>query len=277
MSRLPISTFYRIVPGLALAALLLSSCGQPAQVIQPTNTAAFPPAPTTPAATAAPTQDANALPAVSMDTAGVAENATTQVVEAVPPGDTTAWTEVMPAHAQITLEGYPVSGHLLQPQIFAYRVDELGVNETAAKQAQDLQALLQNPAPGDQLPYLPLMFSARQALHPQFKTLAFQNGTGVRYLTEWHNGMGAVNNQALLYTFQGLTNDGKYYVSAVLPVNLAGLPATSQDTSGLPATFQEDYTQYMADIISQLDQAPDDAFTPDLSKLDALVQSLEVQ
>ena len=91
--------------------------------------------------------------------------------------------------------------------------------------------------------------------------------------TWYSQGMMPINNQELLYTYQGLTSDGHYYVAVVLPINLPGLPADAQDTNNLPS----DFAKYVADTADLLDQQPAGTFTPDLVKLDAMIESIEVK
>ncbi len=67
-----------------------------------------------------------------------------------------------------------------------------------------------------------------------------------------------------------------YYVAAVLPVKQASLPADESRTDNLPADFFNNYTKYVTDMVAMLDQQPPSAFTPDLSKLDEIMQSIEV-
>jgi hypothetical protein len=96
-------------------------------------------------------------------------------------------------------------------------------------------------------------------------------------VTWYSQGDWPINNRELLYTYQGLTRDGKYYVAAVLPVALPGLPADAQDTDNLPSGFTTHYIQYVADTAAMIDQQPAGAFTPDLGKLDAMMQSIEIE
>lgn len=44
------------------------------------------------------------------------------------------------------------------------------------------------------------------------------DGGGIRYLTQFGQAAGLITNPELFYTFQGLTDDGAYYVAAVFPV-----------------------------------------------------------
>ena len=46
-------------------------------------------------------------------------------------------------------------------------------------------------------------------MHSQVQYLDFKNGTGVRYLTQFDQGILPINNYELVYTYQGLTSDGK--------------------------------------------------------------------
>ena len=106
--------------------------------------------------------------------------------------------------------------------------------------------------------------------------LDFKNGKGVSLLTQLDQGMVVVNNNKLMYAFQGLTNDGKYYISAILPVNHPDLPGGSQGNQ-LPAKTAADYQEYHTKMVNLLNQQPAESFTPDLKKLDALIASIEVK
>jgi hypothetical protein len=173
--------------------------------------------------------------------------------------------------------GYPITSHLLKAQIFVYPVAGLGVNETTGGVAGSLQTLLQSQQVGDRMPYLPL-YNAAQVMHTQVAYLDFKNGRGVRYLTQFDQAPLPINNYELHYTFQGLTSDGKYYVAAVLPVNLAGLPSdASVDLDNPPANFVEDFPRYLSDTVDMLSGQPASAFIPDLSGLDAMMSSLEIK
>ena len=250
---------------LTLLALMLAltACNQPTSVPIPTATTEPVPA------------NLGTIP-VTVDISGMAQSVTSEVVPAVPASASGPMSAVMPEYTLLTLQGYAVAKSAHTPQILVIRVSDLGVNATAAKAAADLQTLLQNQQAGVTLPYLPI-YNEKQMLHAQVKFLDFRNGKGVRFVTEWSQGLIPVNNRQLIYTFQGLTSDGKYFVAVVLPLNLAELPADEMSTSGLPADFPNNYTQYLSDTAARLDQQAAGAFTPDLSKLDAMMQSIEVK
>jgi hypothetical protein len=261
----------------SLLFLLLTACQPGVSVTGPQPTQ-LPPSTETPAVQPTPTQPLNDTPAdIILDYSAVAQSVTAETVEAVSAGAGGGANEVMPQYRRLTLEGYPTSNPIYQPQIFIFPAGELAAaNQTAGKTAADLETLLQTQQAGEQMPFLPLAFSSIQAMDAQVQYLDFKNGKGVRFLTQFNNGMAPINNAGLIYTFQGLTSDGKYYVSAVLPVTS---PELSADTafSEQEAKAGPEYRDYLTKTVAMLNQQPAGTFTPDLAKLDALIQSIEVR
>jgi len=256
--------------------LLLSACNVTADASTP------PPveAPANPVVTDAPTQapmddSSQGTPAVAIDISGVAQGVASQVVPAVPASVDGPWWEAMPQYTLLTLEGYPITDHLFKAQVFVYPVDGLSVNEVASGIPGSLQALLQTKQAGDLMPYLP-PYNAGQVMHAQVSYLDFKNGKGVRYLTQFDQAPLPINNREMHYTFQGLTSDGKYYVAAVLPVTLPDLPATEFVSDSQPP-YMEDFPAYLARTVDMLNGQSPNAFTPDLSLLDAMMASLEIK
>jgi hypothetical protein len=184
---------------------LLATAPTPTPVLEnppgplaPTETAALPTATSAPASTpttAAPT--ATAVPdaaSVSVSFGGLEMNFTIQVVEAVPPGPDVMGHMVMPKHLRLELQNYAITKHLKKPQFYVYVVEELAINEAAAQSAASLQTLLQDPQAALQmsqeqdLPFLPLINEA-QMLHAQVQFVDFKNGQGVRYVTQYSQGL----------------------------------------------------------------------------------------
>jgi hypothetical protein len=266
------------ISSVLLALVMLSACNTSVDV--PINTPVV--VPTDPVVIEAPTQapveePTQSAPSVSVDISSVAQGITSQVVAAVPASADHPWWEVMPEYTLLTLQGYSIADHLLDAQIFVYPVEGLGVNEVVGQTPGNLQALLQSQQVGESMPYLPA-YNAGQVIHAQVAFLDFKNGKGVRYLTQFDQAPLPINNYELHYTFQGLTSDGKYYVAAVLPVNLADLPSdASVDLNNPPANLMEDFPTYLSDTVNMLNGQPSSAYRPDLSALDAMVESLEIK
>ncbi len=271
---------------LLTVVLLLNSCAgasvQPTATLPPAQPATATPQPAdTPVplptqAPAQPTQSpSGASGSISLDLSGVAQDQTVETVAAVPHSTEGPWWEAMPQYTQVTLQGYPITNHLLKPQIFIYPVKDLGVNPVAGAIMAKLQTQLQNQQAGQDIPYLPL-YNAAQVMHAQVKYLDFKSGKGVRFLTQFDQALLPINNYELIYTFQGLTSDGKYYIAVVLPVTNPELPATQQ-VSPQQETELSDFPAYMAKTVAWLEQQPGSSFTPDLSKLDGMIQSIEIK
>ena len=98
-------------------------------------------------------------------------------------------------------------------------------------------------------------------------------------MTQYAQYFVTVNNTDLFYTYQGLTSDGKYWVSAILPINN---PILAANADTLPAgmsmeDFNNNYGSYITGMIDQLNSQASDSYTPSLAVLDALVASITIQ
>ena len=126
------------------------------------------------------------------------------------------------------------------------------------------------------MPFLPL-FNAAQVMHAHVQYLDFKTGQGLRYLTMFSQGIVPINNNELIYTYQGLTSDRRYYVAAVLPVTHPSLPADGNVSGKEPPEFTSDFTAYLANTAASLNTQPAESFTPNLTLLDAMMSSIEIK
>lgn len=201
--------------------------------------------------------------------------------------------EVYPQHRRVSFSGYPLSGTFFEPFMRVFPVEGFTSAYAAAPEnyaapiiAQMQTLLATRPPDGDaSLPFL-VMAGAGQVFHAQAKYLDFANGSGVRYLTSYGQYYVPYNNHDLFYTFQGLTTDGKYWVSVIFPVNHPLLPPT-YDSSLVPPggiaipsftspSYDEDMSAYYAAMKALMNSQPDNTFTPALDCLDAYITSLHV-
>jgi hypothetical protein len=182
-----------------------------------------------------------------------------------------------PEHVRFNFREYAHSGNQ-EPHIAIYPVAEYAaVQEYAAGMIERLRQFLSDrPAAPRSIPFLPYM-NAGQAMCTNISYLDFQNGHGVRFLTEYHQACVPINNQDLFYTFQGLTDDGAWYISAILPVAHPSLPADHSIIFTSEWTHCEGYEDYIRGIVVQLDAEPDESFTPQLDLLDEMIRSLRVR
>jgi hypothetical protein len=120
-------------------------------------------------------------------------------------------------------------------------------------------------------------FNAAQMLRAQVAFLDFQNGSGVRFLTLYGQAYRIINNHELFYTFQGLTGDNSHYVAMILPVSHPTLPQSGDIPPEDLESFDANFMTYIATSEASLNAQPAGSFTPDMTLLDTLVESLLVE
>lgn len=188
----------------------------------------------------------------------------------------------MPLHTVFHLNNYPIQGHRLEPEIMVFRAAEYAqyTEKTAQiiSNLQNLQYTAGQPVPET---------LKNGIFQGQVQTIRFQNGKGVRYLVQFDDAPLPANNRAIYYYFHGLTDDGQFYIQAFLPINAPFLVADDQPTSITPADgvqfdwtdFNngfENFSAYREAINQKLGAADPTLFTPSLTDLDALIQSILV-
>jgi WD40 repeat protein len=164
----------------------------------------------------------------------------------------------------------------LIPQIFIFPTRGFaGISQLAAERIEAFKDLLRSdllPSKGE-LPVLPL-FNSAQDISTQRHILTFHGGRGVRFITRYTQGVIPVSNPTVFYTFQGLTDNGDYYVSAFFPIYVSSLPNRIEIEDW--DAFNRQYPSYLEDTAESLQELESADFEPDLAKLDALIQSMTV-
>ena len=183
----------------------------------------------------------------------------------------------LPQYTSVTLEGYVLPGETYFRRIHVYRLAEfLALQPQASARVDALKALIAGGAPGaDALPVLDL-FNAAQEFHAQYKVVSFAGGSGIRFVSQYAQYYAPINNNDMFLIFQGLTSDGQYFLSAVLRISNPVLPANADNPPG-GMTWEEfgnQFDAYIVDITNQLNAQPEASFTPSITLLDALIQSI---
>jgi len=189
--------------------------------------------------------------------------------------------EVNPQYTELTLTGYVLSDRFFTPKISVYPVQRFSelLPDAIPPKVSALQALIDGGSTGGGgLPLLP-DFNAGQEFFAQYKVISFGSGNGIRYVTQYSQFFDPINNHEVFYTFQGLTSDGKYWISAILPISNPILPV---DGNNLPngqsqEEFGNNFATYIADLAAQLNSQPPENYSPTITKLDALVASIRIQ
>jgi hypothetical protein len=200
------------------------------------------------------------------------------IVPANPPTSDGPWWGSNPEYVQFDFEGYILQDTFHKPQIMVFPVkDYTPMADYANQTVNKLKDFLANQTlNAPEFPFLP-MWNAAQMMHTKVAYLDFKNGKGVRYLSQYGQAAYPINNNGFFYTFQGLTNDGQYYVAAVLPISHPSLPPTGDAIPGGDwSAFEQNFVPYVNEITQKLNSQPDRSYNPNLPVLDAIFQSMKV-
>lgn len=209
----------------------------------------------------------------------VVRNIITSTIQGQNMGESAMPSDTYPTYFEFNLDGYAVSDHFHDPKIRVYPVEEFQIiSPYAANIIDNLQQTLNNQPEGglsSNLPFLP-MFNAAQFFSAKVEYFDFQNGSGIRYLTMYGQGISPVDNTNLFYTYQGITNDGRYYISAILPVINVGLPNDGSSQVEDWIAFEENWENYLSETLIWLEEQAPQNFYPNLEKLDLMMASFDI-
>jgi hypothetical protein len=157
---------------------------------------------------------------------------------------------------------------------------------------QNLQNVLsgnQSSVRGGDYPFIPWI-GAGQVIHAHREFIPFKNGNGIGYLTQFTMDVDLINNDKLLYVFQGMTRDNKYFISATFPVRTSYLPddrlAETYKSYTLPDNFYaperrdqnlQEYDRYLLEVQAELENTNSEDFKPSLVMIQRLLSSMEVR
>lgn len=167
--------------------------------------------------------------------------------------------------------------------IRVYAVADLETNADYAAVLDNLRALLDEspvldpymtaPMPeATPLPFLPI-FPASQILRAQASYVESDSLRVVAYLNVWRQDVSPISSPELMYTFQGLSADGRYYVSAYFKAGTELLPQQAEAVD--LETFS--MNQHLIEVTTALNEAAPESFQPSLASLDAIIRSIEIE
>ena len=172
-----------------------------------------------------------------------------------------------------------------QPELRIYEVaSDMSMYTYPLNMLSELQtAITERPAP--------LTWFDAAPLHVHQKYVDFANGAGIRGLLQYMQDRFFYTNNGLTYEFNGLTQDGRYFVSVRYPVTVSFLmdlsssaPSSNMNPLAIaipdwPASYEQQLPiieAYNAEALSRFEQMTEDGTFPGLILLDALVQSLQI-
>ncbi len=185
--------------------------------------------------------------------------------------------EIIPEHYQIVPNGYPLTNTFLKPIIHVIPAADYAIMTESALMTQNyLMELMasRDPKPSS-LPILPII-NAGSVFTARIGYVENEYLHGVEGLTQLAQSYSVINNNELIYTFQGITNDEKYWIGIILPISQNSLPA---DQSGNPYSdldqLMNQYQTYTSVISDTLTNAPSDSFTPNYADIQKVVESIQ--
>jgi hypothetical protein len=174
---------------------------------------------------------------VSLDAAGLAKTTRVDVVKKSPNhSDEPPFMNGEPEHLRVTFDNDKLNDYTdyLQRQLLVYPVQTYGAlfhgKEKVAfdKVISQLKTTIATKSDKGlkQIPMLPSA-DAAEVFHNHVQYLPFKQGSGIAFLTCYMQEQDPVKNGDFFYTYQGLTSDGKYFVSFLCPVKAPKLAASS--------------------------------------------------
>lgn len=156
---------------------------------------------------------------------------------------------------------------------YTFYEERLAQLQTLLAGRPDLASFMVTPdnASDNTLPFLPI-FPAAQVIRARAAYVDTATVTGISYVTVFRQDAFPFFGNEFLYTFQGLSADGAYYVSAIFRLNTALFPMDTPADFDYEA-FVQNMNTYFAESVATLNGAAPEAFAPSLTTLDALIQS----
>jgi hypothetical protein len=180
-----------------------------------------------------------------------------------------------PQYTKVSLQGYILSDRFMKPVISVFPLDKFSqlLPDAIHADVTALQAMIAGGAPGsNDLPLLPIQY-ARQLFFARYNIVAFTNGSGYHIVTEYAQAYYPVNNHDMFFSYQGITSDGKYWISIILPISHPSLPENGDNP---PADLYSNPDPYYAQMTSQLNSVQPASFNPSIVKLNALIKTITI-
>lgn len=190
---------------------------------------------------------------------------------------------IYPGHTELTIQNYPLIHTQFPPQVSIYPVNRYSelLPDVIPRCVSDLEMFISSGTwSSGELPFLPPLPMV-QTFFSHETVISFNGGQGVRFITDYNESSHPISNRTIFYTFQGLTNDGMYWVAVTLPISSPILPAEA-DFRILPEGYTieswfQNYSSYVGDVKGALEAQAPGSFFPTINSLDYLVRSITVR
>lgn len=189
---------------------------------------------------------------------------------------------IYPAYTELSIQNYPLTHTQFPAQIRIYPVKRFSelLPDVIPHRVSDLELFSSSGTwNSGELPFLPVL-PMLQTFFSYETDLSFNGGHGVRFITDYNESNHPISNSTIFYTYQGITDDGAYWVAVTLPISSPILPADA-DFRDLPEGYtsenwQQNYSSYVNELKDSLEAQVPGSFFPTLNNLDDLVRSITV-
>jgi hypothetical protein len=185
---------------------------------------------------------------------------------------------IYPAHTELTIQNYPVTHTQFPAQVWIYPVNRFSelLPEVLPRRVSNLESFISNGTWSSQeLPFLPPIPEV-QTFFSHETALSFNGGQGLRFITHYNESSNPIDNSTIFYTFQGLTDDGIYWVAVTLPISTPILP-DDMDFHYTDESWFQNYDSYVNDVKEALAAQTPGSFFPTINNLDSLIRSITVR
>ena len=180
-----------------------------------------------------------------------------------------------PDHRMFSFNSWTLADTFHTPAIRIYPIAEFRAINSYVREALDLLINAVNTQPVDEEGIAVAdLFNAAQFIRSQVDYIQFQNGQGVRFLSQYSQAASPIGWPNLFYAFQGFTTDGLYFVSVILPVNHPSLPHPDDVTKD--DAFYDNFMTYATNMSIELNGKDPGSFLPSLILLDEMIESLSI-
>jgi hypothetical protein len=195
------------------------------------------------------------------------------------------------AHLTFTLYG-PVPEFQRPPRVGdsrsvvrAYRIADFEGYEFASAQLDALRTLLEDrpsldpfmdfsDLDGEPLPHMPADVGAAQSLRARATYIETPELAGIAYIVGYRQDVFPFAAEDFWYSFQALSNDGQWYVAGDLVVEASMFPQRVRPRDAEGFRRQARWRAYLQESVESLNDASPDAFSPPLTSIDVLIQSI---
>lgn len=185
---------------------------------------------------------------------------------------------IYPAHTELTIQNYPLTHTQFPPQVWIYPVSRFSelLPDVLTRRVSNLESFISNGTWSSQeLPFLPPIPEI-QTFFSHETVISINGGQGVRFITHYNESRNPIDNSSIFYTFQGITDDGMYWVAVTLPISNPILP-DDMDFRSTDENWFQNYDSYVNDTKGALEAQTPGSFFPAINSLDSLVRSIIVR